>query len=261
MFENLVSFWSWNTHLNHLLCLCQWVILSIFALNPDTHLWFFKKSTRVLFPKVNILGQTMTAGFKKLSNIYRKDDVFWFNIEIARNPNSNRNKNRGKNAEGRAGEVPGWHLPCWIPLDPFPSACWSAGVWMAVLSAQSPRKWGREDELFPVQNGAASQSTLLFMVVPWHKVLVCSRQEEMLWDFCFIPNVFFLLDLTVSGKTHLKFVGFFLQKNLQVWKLTWAWAADTHKLQQMGEIKLACEIEFFCISQPGLLISVFSQFQ
>lgn len=81
---------------------------------------------------------------------------------------------------------------------------------------------------------------------------VCCRQEEMLWDLCFIPSVFFPIasDSVWKSSSEIKWVFFLSCKNIQ--KLVWAWAADKHKPQQMRELKVACEIEFFCISQPGL---------
>lgn len=177
----------------------------------------FKKSSGAFLSKVNILkGQTMSSGWKKLSDIYGKDDLFWFNIETARNPNSNTSKNCGKNAEGKVGEVPGCHLPCLIPLDPFPCAWWSAGAWAAVQAgcSESPRKCGREDELFPLQDGTASQRKLLFMVVPWQKVLgagvvFAADKRKCFGIFVLFLMYFSLLHLTVSGKAHLKLSGVF----------------------------------------------------
>lgn len=178
----------------------------------------FKKSTGAFLSKVNILkGQTMSSGWKKLSDIYGKDDLFWFNIETARNPNSNTSKNCGKNAKGRLGRCLAATYPVWSLLVPFPvpgevlergQQCRLAAqrvtkeVWQGRW-AFSCAGWDSIPEEAAVYGRAVTESAR-------GGRCVCCRQEEMLWDLCFIPNVFFPIasDSVWKSSSEIKW-GFF----------------------------------------------------
>lgn len=154
------------------------------------------------------------------------------------------------------GGVPGWHLPCLIPLDPFP--CWRRGDGRAGWVLRVPKEvWkGRwaSPSFFLCRMGQHPRASCYL----WHKVLgvglgFAAGKRKCFGVFGLFLMCFLLLDLTVCGKKLIwNLWVFFLQENHQVWKLIWVWGADTHKLQQVREMKLACEMEFFCICQPGL---------
>lgn len=146
-----------------------------------------------------------------------KRRIFWLNIETASNPNSNRHKNCGRNAEGRAGEVPGWHLPCLTPLGPFPCACRSAGVRLAGQAecSESPSSCGRW--AFS-SAGWGSIPELLFMAVPWHKLLGVSLVLAADNRKCFGIFVLFLMNFSYCIWRYMEkliwtlWVFFYLQK-------------------------------------------------